>query len=103
MSANAANSSVRTVLASATAVLVVSGPGSVHEIVLSSGTSFVVLRDSGTANSSSTALMPNVAMTTVPQVFKFDPPIPFRNGLSMNLSAGNTNEGVSVLYQTGRF
>ena len=99
----AAQAAQRTVIASATPVLVATGAGQVYAVILSSGANYAVLRDSATANASSTPLIPQLALTSSPQVFKFDPPIRFNNGLSLNLGAGNATEGITVIYQTGRY
>jgi len=68
--------------------------GFVHWIMLPSTaatTVFLELRSTGTANTSSARLIPPVvtdtAGATAPKTFivRFNPPIPFSNGLSMNL------------------
>lgn len=72
------------------------------------GASFLVMRDTGTANLTSTLLSPYIispsaaALSTAPasQMLLFDPPIPFKNGLSLNLGpalvAPLTGQGFGV-------
>jgi hypothetical protein len=58
---------------------------------------YVVLRDSATANSTSTAFLTVMAPTvTSTSLFQFDPPIAVTNGLSINQSSGTTNVTVCV-------
>lgn len=72
------------------------------------GTSFLVMRDTATANLTSTILTPYIVsysasgLSTAPvsQMLTFDPPIPFKNGLSVNLgpalTAPLTGQGFGV-------
>lgn len=93
------------VVNTASAKLLFSGPGAAYGIVLGTGaaTNFICLRDSNTANTTSAELVPKIAFQAlVPQVFMFPQPIRIYNGLSVNVNAANINEGVAVLYKTGK-
>lgn len=58
---------------------------------------YVVLRDSATANSTSTAFLTVMAPTiTATTLVQFNPPIAVTNGLSINQSSGTTNVTVCV-------
>jgi hypothetical protein len=58
---------------------------------------YVVLRDSATANSTSTAFLTVEAPTiTATTLIQFNPPIAVTNGLSINQSSGTTNVTVCV-------
>ena len=73
--------------------------GMVYWVALTPATAgdYVVFRDSGTANSSSTAFLnvsaPTVTATTLIQ---FNPPIAVVNGLSINVSSQTSNATVCV-------
>jgi len=58
---------------------------------------YVVFRDSGTANSSSTAFLNVLAPTiTATTLIQFNPPIAVVNGLSVNVSSQTSNATVCV-------
>lgn len=63
--------------------------GMIYWIAFSTqSTLYAVLRDTGTANATSTPLLPLISrgdVDTLP-IWKFDPPVPFTNGLSINLA-----------------
>lgn len=75
--------------ASATAVLACPGVGVVYSVVVGTGavTDFVVLRDSNTANTSSTPTITVAPRTATETQVTFDPPIIFTNGISVNAPA----------------
>jgi hypothetical protein len=65
---------------------------------LPAGSLFLEMRSTNTANLTSARLMPRIqAMETVtakrmiPQIVNFDPPIPFSNGLSLNIGPAGAN------------
>lgn len=93
---------VRTVNFSATAVLACRGPATVYSVILSSGaaTDYAVLRDSNTANTTSSPVVSIPHITTGVTQLTFDPPIIFANGVSFNTAA--TNIADSVVCTTGK-
>lgn len=65
---------------------------------------YVVLRDSATANTSSTAMAKFANASTTGSVFiKLDPPAQFNNGLSVNVSSQTTGVTVCVREADGGF
>ena len=89
------------------ASLCVSGAGMVYGVVASSCaiTNYVVMRDSATANTSSTPLATNVCEDSGADedgtlLFKYPAPLKFSNGLSANMNATLTGAGeVIILYR----
>src|SRR5580765_6587262 len=86
---------------SATAVLACKGPAAVYSVVASTGatTDWVIIRDSGTANTSSTEYVRVPLSATLLTNVTFDPPLQFRNGVSVNANATTAN--VLVTCETG--
>jgi len=73
--------------------------GMVYWIAITPATAgdYVVFRDSGTANSTSTAFLNTLAPTiTATTLIQFDPPISVTNGLSVNVSSQTSNATVCV-------
>ena len=73
--------------------------GVVYWVALTPATAgdYVVFRDSGTANSSSTAFLNVLAPTiTATTLIQFNPPIAVVNGLSVNVSSQTANATVCV-------
>lgn len=95
--------SSKTVYNSASAALAFSGAGVVYGIVMSTGavTNYVILRDSATANTSSTPALTPLLFTASNQVIEFPKPLRIYNGLSINLGAAETYTGVTVMYRKG--
>ena len=68
---------------------------------------FVVLRSSNTANLTSTMLIPpiwaaeNGVGTGGSQIVNFDPPIPFQNGLSVNIGPAGSTPGTNQPFAVG--
>lgn len=88
---------------SATASLACSGRCTVYSLWASTGatTDFTVLRDSGTANTSSSPTASIAGATATATYVFFDPPIIFDNGVSLNCAATSycgvaTQRGVDV-------
>ena len=92
----------KTINFSATAQELCSGPGAVYAVWASSAavTDYVVLRDSATANTSSTAAIQVSPSATLNTQNTFDPPVQFNNGISVNAPA--TNRWTTVIYECGR-
>lgn len=89
----------------APASLAVTGPGVVYGITCSTGaaTNFVVMRDTGTLNFTSTELLPKIGLSTsVGQTFTFPKPIRFTNGLEVNMGATTVDAECAVLYRKGK-
>jgi len=84
--------------------LVFSGSGLVYGVYLTTGptSNYCVLRDTATANATSTGLLPRfVFATAAPQVIQFATPIRVTNGLDVRngtTAAANTEE-CAVLYR----
>lgn len=89
-------------------VLAFSGTGKVYALFLSSGTGYAVIRDTNTANTSSTVKIPPITYTTSSQTILFNPPIRINNGLSVNNTVewgvGSTaaTMGAAVQYKKGQ-
>jgi hypothetical protein len=93
---------MKTTVFTATAVAPCSGPGVVYSILTSSAAvgDFVVLRDSGTANTTSTIAAAISPSATLASQVTFDPPLQFKNGISINQPA--TNNWSTVTYECGK-
>jgi hypothetical protein len=87
----------KTINFSASASLLCKGPGVVYSILTSTGavTDYVVLRDSATANTSSTVAVSFSPSATLTQNITLDPPLQFKNGISVNAPATNSWELVT--------
>lgn len=83
-----------------TPLLAVSEAGAVYWINIDKAATagdYVVLRDSATANTSSTAIVKFANASTTGSVFvKLDPPMQFTNGLSVDVSSQTTGVTVCV-------
>lgn len=82
-----------------TPLLALDESGMVYWIAITPVTAsdYVVFRDSGTANASSTAFMRVTAVTAAKtEIFKFDPPIAVVNGLSVDISSQTSTFTVCV-------
>jgi len=82
-----------------TAVQALDEAGMVYWLTISPATAgdYVVLRDSGTANTSSTAIGSfKASSTNATTVIQFNPPIAVSNGLSINVSSQTTSAVVCV-------
>lgn len=76
------------------------------ETVSATNSHFLVMRDTATANLTSTVMAPRIWATQIAtgsksQVLKFDPPIPFYNGLSLNLGAAATTPVTGYEFAVG--
>lgn len=73
---------------SASAALACSGPATVYSVFAGTATAaitdYIVLRDSNTANTTSTPSFYMVAISTAEKWISFDPPLIFNNGVSIN-------------------
>lgn len=87
---------------SATAQRACLGPAAVYSVLLGSGTNltdFGVIRDSGTANTTSSPFVV-IASTQSGQTYAvFDPPIQLKNGISFNVPA--TMQAANVEFECG--
>ena len=92
----------KSIMFSATAQELCGGPGVVYGIWSSTAavTDYVVLRDSGTANTSSTAAIRVSPSATLATQTTFDPPVQFVNGISINAPA--TTNWTTITYECGR-
>jgi hypothetical protein len=85
-----------------TPVLCTSGAGFVYGVIASSvaTTDYLVIRDSATANTSSTMLVPSVWGVVAGTVQTFPAPAKFTNGLSININNASTGVGGwTVIYK----
>lgn len=81
---------------SATASLACKGKCTVYSVWISTGTDFGVLRDSDTANTSSSPSAYIMGLATEARQLSFDPPLIFNNGVSLNCAATTNFCGVST-------
>jgi len=92
---------------SASAALACSGPATVYSVFAGTATAaitdYIVLRDSNTANTTSTPSFYIVATSTAEKQVTLDPPLIFQNGVSINGPATMPFFGVSCEagYATG--
>lgn len=86
--------------------------GFVHYVIVPSSETvsavnshFVIMRDTGTANLTSTVMAPRIWAgdldNRTPQILYFDPPIPFYNGLSLNLGPAATTPVAGYEFAVG--
>jgi hypothetical protein len=93
---------MKTTSFTATAQLVCAGGGAVYSVLSSTAAvgDYVVLRDSGTANTSSALSYQFSPSATLTSQLTFDPPLQFYKGISINQPA--TNNWSTVTYECGR-
>lgn len=90
------------VSASASGACLASGGGALYSVLASTGATsdYVVIRDSNTANTTSAEFMRVGLNTTSYTQVSFDPPVQFRNGISVNAPA--TIQAVTYTFECGR-
>lgn len=85
--------------------LVFSGPGIVYGVACSTGatTNYVIMRDTGTLNTSSLEVFPKFGLSTsVPQTFPYPKPARITNGLEVNMGATTADAECAVFYRKVR-